>query len=132
MRSPESNPPHARNPLRALTGLRFVTAFWVVLFHFFHPAKLGFAMPASADGILASGFCGVGLFFALSGFVLSYVHGDIDPGDPVAKRNFWAARFARIYPIHIVGFVLATPFVILRRLTRPFGLAAAANTVVPA
>ena len=132
MRSPESNPPQTRNPLRALTGLRFVTAFWVVLFHFFHPAKLGITIPASADGILASGPCGVGLFFALSGFVLSYVHGDIDPADPVAKRNFWAARFARIYPIHIVGFVLATPFVILRRLMRPFGLVELGKTVVTA
>src|ERR1700686_4436331 len=132
MRSPESNPPHARNPLRALTGLRFVNAFWVVLFHFFHPVYLGFAIPASADGILASGSCGVGLFFALSGFVLSYVYGDIDPADPVAKRNFWAARFARIYPIHIVGFVLATPFVILHRMARPFGLAQLAKTVVTA
>jgi peptidoglycan/LPS O-acetylase OafA/YrhL len=30
-------------------------------------------MPASIDSILESGYCGIGLFFALSGFVLSYV-----------------------------------------------------------
>ena len=85
--------------------------------------KLGIPMPASIDSILESGFCGIGLFFTLSGFVLSYVYGEIDPNDPIAKRNFWAARFARVYPIHIVGFVLATPFVILHRMAKSSGLA---------
>ena len=96
MRSPESNLPHARSPLRALTGLRFVAAFWVVLYHFFRPVQLGIPM-RGIDSIVQSGFCGVGLFFALSGFVLSYVYGDIDSDHPIAKRNFWGARFARIY-----------------------------------
>jgi peptidoglycan/LPS O-acetylase OafA/YrhL len=132
MSRPESNLPSARSPLRALTGLRFVAAFWVVLFHFFRPLKLGIPMPASIDSILESGFCGIGLFFALSGFVLSYVYGDIDPSDPIAKRNFWAARFARVYPIHIVGFVLATPFVILHRMAKSSGLALLAKIVTAA
>src|SRR6266404_9023548 len=123
MRSPESNLPHARSPLPALTGLRFVAAFWVVLYHFFRPLQLGIPMPARIESIFQSGFCGVGLFFALSGFVLSYVYGDIDSDHPIAKRNFWAARFARVYPIHIVGFVLATPFVILHRMAKSSGLA---------
>lgn len=132
MRPPESNLSHAKSPLRALTGLRFVAAFWVVLFHFFRPMKLGIPMPASIDRILESGFCGIGLFFALSGFVLSYVYGDIDPDDPIAKRNFWAARFARVYPIHIAGFVLATPFVMLHRMAKSSGLALLAKTVIAA
>jgi len=61
------------SPLRALTGLRFVAAFWVVFFHFFRPVEFGIPMPASIDSILESGYCGIGLFFALSGFVQSYV-----------------------------------------------------------
>ena len=85
MRPPESNLPHTRNPLPALTGLRFVAAFWVVLYHFFRPLQLGIPMPARIESIFQSGFCGVGLFFALSGFVLSYVYGDIDSDHPIAK-----------------------------------------------
>jgi len=132
LRPQESNLTQVRSPLRALTGLRFVAAFWVVIFHFFRPGRLGIAMPASLHSILLSGFCGIGLFFALSGFVLSYVYGGIDPADPIAKRNFWAARFARIYPIHIVGFVSATPFVILHRMAKSSGLGLLAKIVMAA
>jgi peptidoglycan/LPS O-acetylase OafA/YrhL len=67
---PNSHEPARTNcpresPLRALTGLRFVAAFWVVFFHFFRPAKFGIPMPASIDSILESGYCDIGLFFAL-------------------------------------------------------------------
>src|SRR5260370_5698247 len=128
----ESNPHQGRSPVDALTGLRFVAAFWVVVFHFLRPTELGIPLPESVLSILGSGYCGIGLFFALSGFVLSYVYTDLDPGDAIAKRNFSTARFARIYPVHVIGFVLAAPFVIGHRMAISSGFAALAKCMVAA
>src|SRR3954447_14109059 len=65
----------ASTHLPALTGLRFVLAFWVILHHLtghgqmLEPAAL--ALPAPVYALLRGGYLAVTTFFVLSGFVLS-------------------------------------------------------------
>lgn len=61
-----------------------------------------FTRPAATA--LSSGFSGVGFFFLLSGFILTYNY-----RDGLELRRFFAARFARVYPVHICGMLLAFP-----------------------
>lgn len=97
-----------RPEIRPLTSLRFFAALWVVAYHYVWPA-LGPGTPAWLTAFVAAGFVGVPVFFVLSGFVLLYNYEDADFRAPDAKRAFWAARFARIYPVYIVAFLLTVP-----------------------
>lgn len=47
---------------------------------------------------------GVGFFFVLSGFILTYVYRDFT-GHSV--RSFYVARFARLWPVHLFTFLIA-------------------------
>lgn len=93
--------------LDGLTGLRFLAALWVVLFH----AKPAF-LPGW-DGPLANlagmGFAGVGLFFILSGFVLGHRYGGRGVAESSGYVGFMVARFARVYPVYLVGLAVTAP-----------------------
>jgi peptidoglycan/LPS O-acetylase OafA/YrhL len=105
-----------RPPLRALTGIRFFAALHVVLFHYAP------GLPPLLRNVAANGYMAVGLFFILSGFVLAYNYA----GRAVKPRRFLGARFARIYPAYLLGFVLIAPAVVMRLLhSDPQKLAAA-------
>ena len=96
-----------RPQLPALTGLRFVAAALVVLFH-----ARGM-LPTLRDNpvfdILGSGYSGVSLFFVLSGFVLAYNYLTPDGTGVADTRDFLIARFARIYPVYLVGILVGFP-----------------------
>src|SRR5919202_244431 len=79
--------------LPALTGMRFCAAAVFVASHFF-PGGL----PAGDIGAAA-----VTLFFLLSGFILTCT---ARPGR-VSVRDFYVARFARIYPAYLLSLTLA-------------------------
>lgn len=101
-----------RGDLRALTGLRFVAAFGVVLAHLPGVALDPWLAPAAR--FFAEGAAGVPFFFVLSGFVLTYANRArfSGPGHgPV--RSYLIARVARIYPLHLLtlGLALWLPFV---------------------
>ncbi|HEX8439121.1 acyltransferase [Archangium sp.] len=106
-----SSAPPERARLEALTGLRFLAAFHVVLFH----AALWerWSGPAAVRHVVSAGYVAVGLFFMLSGFVLTYTHGG--PA-PVSRTSFYAARFARIYPVYALSLLLALPFALRTHL----------------
>jgi peptidoglycan/LPS O-acetylase OafA/YrhL len=89
----------------ALTGLRFFAAMYVVAFHFARPT----------NAILSCGYLGVGVFFVLSGFILTYVYGRT-PDQPFDRVAFWRARFARVYPLYLLSFLLAAPAYISHRV----------------
>lgn len=93
-----------QQPIDSLTGLRFIAAFLVVLCHF---GKL--PSPQFVYNVLSHGFVAVNLFFILSGFILTYSYISRDGSLNTSKRNFWVARFARIYPVYLLGFAIAAP-----------------------
>ncbi len=99
---------HARPNLPALTGLRFVAALGVVVFHrgqdFVQAHGPGWLVP-----IAASGYVGVSLFFVLSGFILAYTYFE-EPARPPSPLAFYQARVARLYPVYLVGLLIAWPF----------------------
>jgi len=82
--------------LSSLEGVRAVAALLVVAYHvqtIF--GRFGAAAPFA--GAFAGGHYGVDLFFVLSGFIITYVHGR-DCGDPSRVRSYLVSRLARVYP----------------------------------
>ncbi len=57
------------------------------------------------DPFIDNSFVFVGFFFLLSGFILSYNYAD-RPG-PFSNRDFWRARFARLYPVYLLALLLS-------------------------
>jgi len=95
-----------RRTLPALTGVRFLAAFYVVLFHGLPWLRLRYALPAALQTFFGNGYLAVNLFFILSGFILAYTYdGQIDGS--TNRLHFWEARFARIYPVYFLSLVLA-------------------------
>ncbi|MFE5732108.1 acyltransferase family protein [Streptomyces sp. NPDC056528] len=101
--SPSLPGPSAR--LSSLTGMRFLAAFLVFLFHL--SLLDAYSTPEGEHGPFAAalkngGWAGVTFFFVLSGFVLTWSARDKDNAPA-----FWGRRLAKIYPNHVVTFVLA-------------------------
>jgi peptidoglycan/LPS O-acetylase OafA/YrhL len=108
-----ASPVKRQTELSALTGLRFFAAVYVVFYHF-SSTSIPKSLPALVN-IFSLGYIAVGLFFLLSGFVLSYSYlrqpSASSPAQvSVDKRSFWVARIARIYPAYLLAFLLAAPF----------------------
>jgi peptidoglycan/LPS O-acetylase OafA/YrhL len=92
--------------LLALTSLRFISAFWVFLFHINLRWPLKFPTPLS--NIISQGPLGMSVFFILSGFVLTYRYFDKNP--VVQYRHYFSKRFARIYPVYIFASLITLPW----------------------
>jgi peptidoglycan/LPS O-acetylase OafA/YrhL len=101
----------ARPRLPALTSLRFFAAFHVVIFHF--QAMQVFLGPSWFQKLSSIGYVGVSFFFVLSGFILVYTYA----GRPMILRDFWRARFARIYPAYAFSLMVTAPFFFFAVLT---------------
>jgi len=87
----------------SLTGLRFIAASLVFLCHTHSSTNL----PIFMRIFLSSGYNGVTLFFILSGFVLCYnYYDDFIKWFAPTLKSFFVARFARIYPLHFLIFLL--------------------------
>jgi peptidoglycan/LPS O-acetylase OafA/YrhL len=86
-------------PLPALTGIRTLLALAIVLFHF-TPPHLGLLYP-----IIDNGYVFVGVFFLISGYVLTYNYAD--RAATLVKRDFWLARFSRLYPVYLLVLILS-------------------------
>jgi peptidoglycan/LPS O-acetylase OafA/YrhL len=99
---------HKHKPyLSALTGLRFFTAIYVVLFHHADSALSVFLN--YIQRFIKYGYISVSLFFVLSGFVLAYTYLDTKNEATIDVRRFWIARFARIYPLYLVALIVSAP-----------------------
>jgi peptidoglycan/LPS O-acetylase OafA/YrhL len=106
-----------RPRLHELTTLRFFAALHVVLFHM----RVVGVLPGGPwwyQNFAGIGFVGVNFFFVLSGFILVYTY----EGPELNVRNFWWARFARIYPAYVLSLIVAAPFFFsaVRNLDLPF------------
>lgn len=93
--------------IKPLTSLRFFFALMVFTSH------LSFVQTDWAwyqwlkRNVFFEGYLGVSFFFILSGFILSYNYQENFLKGKVSKKKFYIARFARIYPLHILTFFLA-------------------------
>lgn len=115
-----------RAHLPALTGLRFVAAAQVLLYHTYPHTAPG--TPAWVKALIGHGYVGVSLFFVLSGFILAYNYEEGIRAGTVTWRAFWWARFARVYPVYLLGLLVAIPPFLLgpgRTLASAFGRVAA-------
>jgi len=83
--------------LRALTGLRFLAALWVVLYTAWPHLDVSWVPVA-----VTRGYLGVETFFILSGFILSHVYLEAAGEKRFRYGGFLWARMARVYPLHLV------------------------------
>lgn len=98
-----ASPDRPGSEIPALTGFRALPALAVVVFHFLRehvPRSWPRLRQAASTGYVA-----VGLFFVLSGFVLTYTYA-ARPLDEEGRRRFRLARFARIYPVYLLSLAL--------------------------
>lgn len=99
--------------LPSLTGMRFIAAAMVFVFH--GATQFIFAnQETGGDFLFAAsnlGSVGVSFFFVLSGFVLAW---SARPGD--TRRAFWRRRFFKVFPNHLVMFVIAVVLILLAGL----------------
>jgi peptidoglycan/LPS O-acetylase OafA/YrhL len=103
----------------ALDGLRGIAILVVMVHHF---TIFGMGAPTTVLDkrvykLFAAGWCGVDLFFVLSGFLITGILLDAKGGAHFF-RNFYMRRFLRIFPLYY-GFLFA--FFVLLPLTFPLG-----------
>ena len=101
-----------RTDLRALTGIRGIAAWFVVLYH----VRLSAAswLPEPVMHLLARGYLAVDLFFMLSGFVLWLNYAErLRRGGFREYPRFIARRVARIWPLHAAMLGVAVGFALL-------------------
>lgn len=113
-----------RPALPALTGLRFIAAVQVVMFHT-RSAAPGLQRASFLDPF-GGGYSGVSLFFVLSGFILAYNYLTPDGNGVRSVRSFLVARAARIYAVYALGVVIGIP-ALLAEASRHGGVAANAK-----
>jgi peptidoglycan/LPS O-acetylase OafA/YrhL len=70
------------------------------MFFHFTPPHMRFL-----DPVFDSAYVFVGFFFLLSGFVLAYNYTGLST--PLVKREFWRARFARVYPVYLLALAIS-------------------------
>jgi peptidoglycan/LPS O-acetylase OafA/YrhL len=100
--------------IHPLTSLRFFAALGVFLHHL-APAWSGSPVATSTtlQAVLFEGSAGVSFFFLLSGFILAHNYSDRFRGLTwAAAKDFYVARFARIYPLHLLTFAASLPLVV--------------------
>lgn len=94
-----------KSEIYSLTGLRFIAALYVFLFH------MEIRWPVSSNiymsNVIKQGAIGMSLFFILSGFLLAYTYTD----RRYQIREYFFNRFARIYPVYFLSAVLSIPFI---------------------
>ncbi len=88
--------------VKPLTGLRWLAALGVYLYHFGGPPWF----PDFARNIAANGFIGVQFFFVLSGYVLTtrYYSSSFELG------SYVRARLSRILPMYLCGLLLGVAY----------------------
>jgi peptidoglycan/LPS O-acetylase OafA/YrhL len=119
--------------LPLLTSLRFLAALEVVIFHCGNEFIGLLASPAQM--FFLHGYEAVSFFFVLSGFVLAYAyHSPSRRSSSVVHWSYYRARLIRIYPVYVLGLLLATPIFywssVVKQTTDPT-VAVAALGLVP-
>lgn len=106
--------------IQSLTGLRFIAAFSILIAH-------GLACVIFSDARwllgLSTGFAyfGMSLFFVLSGFVLYLNYApSLEGNRPGALKDFFVARFARLYPLYFFYMAVCFATIVYTRIPDMF------------
>lgn len=89
--------------IRSLTGLRFIFAQMIFMHHFLMGERVIF----TEGGVLAVYF-----FFILRGFVLAYSYQERLVTGQIISHSFYIGRLSKLYPLHILCFVVAALLII--------------------
>ncbi len=89
--------------LNALTGLRFLGSFAVLLYHFGRSA-MATSFPRLFPFVDGAPFV-LEFFFMLSGFVLGHTYF----GRSLNAREFYVKRLARVYPLYLIALLASAP-----------------------
>lgn len=94
--------------LPSLTGMRFVAAAMVFFFHatFEHFASGG-TQGIAEKSFIQGGWTGVGFFFILSGFILTWSTRARD-----TTTAFYRRRFFKVYPLHLLTLIAAAALMV--------------------
>jgi peptidoglycan/LPS O-acetylase OafA/YrhL len=92
------------NEIKSHTSLRGIAALFVAVLHFRAVLKPALDIDQYTS-LFAKSYLWVDFFFILSGFILCRVYQKA-LFQPFATREFFVARFARIYPLHIATLLL--------------------------
>jgi peptidoglycan/LPS O-acetylase OafA/YrhL len=108
--TPRPSPPE----LRVLTSFRFFACLAVFLHHCVDfTTSPGDGPRSGLIRLFWEGWSGVAFFFILSGFILAYNYaGRLDGSGGTWRRGFYVSRFARIYPLYLLAFLVAAVAVI--------------------
>lgn len=99
----------------SLTPLRGIAAALVAVFHF-QVYYIRF-VPRDESMFIDKGYLMVDLFFLMSGFLIMHVYGQSFSNriTRASLRKFIVARFARIYPLHIITLLLMVAVFYLKK-----------------
>jgi peptidoglycan/LPS O-acetylase OafA/YrhL len=116
-----------------LDGLRFLAFFSVFLYHSFYTAEAGVTGSALYQvpyQLTRSGYLGVNFFFALSGFLITYLLlAEKELNGRIAIGAFYLRRVLRIWPLYFV--VVFIGFVVMPMLKAHFGQHSTVETAQP-
>jgi peptidoglycan/LPS O-acetylase OafA/YrhL len=96
---------YGRKQLSGLAWLRFALAIYLILFHTLPDYA---DLPAWLYQAVSAGYVSTSTFFVLSGCVLAHAYLNDDGKLRVSRRRFLATRFLTMYPLHVIGFTLAS------------------------
>jgi peptidoglycan/LPS O-acetylase OafA/YrhL len=103
----------APDELPALTGIRFPLALWVVTHHLSAPDKMLDVLIGRVEGLqilIDAAWVALGLFFAISGFVLARRY-RTTAWTGVSLIQFGVARFSRVYPLYLLSLLILAPII---------------------
>ncbi|KQR73825.1 hypothetical protein ASG35_22975 [Burkholderia sp. Leaf177] len=92
-----------------MTGIRFLAALSVALYHL--SDKVAATLGISSLHFYENAGDPVELFFILSGFILTYTHPEVTGAARPAIKQFYFSRFAKIYPIYLLGWIVFAPLI---------------------
>jgi peptidoglycan/LPS O-acetylase OafA/YrhL len=104
----------------ALTGIRFPLAIWVIAYHISGAGQMWGSLFSAPDAaaLMSQAYIALGVFFALSGFLLACAYLDSDWSASKLWRYF-TARAARILPLYYFSLLIMAPIIWKELLHNP-------------
>ena len=101
-----------RQDIPSLTGVRFLAASYVMLFHMWPLFMRSLPGGRYWNQLVSLGYLGVSFFFVLSGFILARVYLGEETALAAGRVSFWETRFARLYPAYLLSMLVSAPFIV--------------------